>query len=227
MSRIVNHQLREFDELQLTINVADTPGSNKPVFTIIVTEGVEDQVPVIMIDTPEDGGRFRIAVNDGCIWDADPNAHHHAHCECTGEGELAMSRTPLTSNTPLTKLINITVVRQQQTEVRVPLDFPVGDEVSETLLDLIAVNEDDDTSTLSITSEVVMQPEFVEVEWTATRQVKAKLLLAGLPADVQKVVNAGHRINAADIEFQLRAAELAMTPGEIFRVITAQTILEG
>lgn len=42
-----------------------------------------DKVPVINIDTEGAGwGRVRISLNEGTIWDGNPDTHEHDRCDC-------------------------------------------------------------------------------------------------------------------------------------------------
>ncbi|MGP9528429.1 hypothetical protein [Glutamicibacter sp. AOP5-A2-18] len=43
-----------------------------------------DQVLVAHVDTigVPDGTKIRVNLNDGRIWDADPEQHHHTECTC-------------------------------------------------------------------------------------------------------------------------------------------------
>lgn len=66
-------------------------GDNPDIILTNAVENIEvslmvslyDGVPLIQIDTQIKTGRFRVIVNDGEIWDADSNDHHHTPCECT------------------------------------------------------------------------------------------------------------------------------------------------
>lgn len=55
-------------------NIEDATG-----LSIVVYHGSADGVPVVQIDGD---GQFRVNVNDGPIWVADPNSHEHEQCKC-------------------------------------------------------------------------------------------------------------------------------------------------
>lgn len=49
---------------------------------IMVVHAAKDDAIVVFVDT-EDAGRIRLNLNDGVIYDGDPNTHHHTMCTCT------------------------------------------------------------------------------------------------------------------------------------------------
>lgn len=42
----------------------------------------DDGALVVQIDTTGGGGRLRVNINDGAVWDANPETHHHDFCDC-------------------------------------------------------------------------------------------------------------------------------------------------
>lgn len=51
---------------------------------VTVYSGEKDGVPVIQIDG---GAFFRVNVNDGPIWNANPEKHQHESCQCVHQFE--------------------------------------------------------------------------------------------------------------------------------------------
>lgn len=243
MSSFTNHYLHEtlasdspLNEHQLVLfrTLRDLSHGGDSLLSVTVTEGAEDKVPVIMVDTSDDLGPFRIAINDGPIWDADPSTHHHAECNCThDQGEPDVTEPITHPHHPANmvepgipfKVINVTVNRMQQTEVKVPLDFPVGKNLtSDALLDIIGEFSERDTDTLSITTSVVSEPAMLELNWTVTRPVRGKIPLAKLtPGQLQRIT-LGHTLQAYELTPLLMEVELESKPDELYRVLTHQSI---
>jgi hypothetical protein len=42
----------------------------------------DDGALVVQIDTSANAGRVRVNINDGAIWDGDPETHIHDFCDC-------------------------------------------------------------------------------------------------------------------------------------------------